>query len=158
VGYQTKRNKMNHYETLFILKPTLTEEEIKANVEKVRDALTSQDANILAMDTIGLRRLAYPVKKNERGIYYVLYYTADGSVIAEFERKLRFNEDVLKFLTIKYRTKKELSKFEMFVSKINGTIDVDKKEETSKAPEKEEKTQEAKAEEPQQEETATSKE
>ncbi len=108
---------MNHYETLFILKPTLTEEEIKGNVEKIKDSLTSQNANILAIDNIGLRRLAYPVKKNERGIYYVLYYKAEGSIISEFERKLKFNEDVLKFLTIKYRTKREIAKFEMFVSK-----------------------------------------
>jgi len=113
---------MNHYETLFILKPTLTQEELDANVDKIKESLTSQEANILALDTIGLRKLAYPVKKNERGVYYVLYYTADGSVIAEFERKLRFNEDVLKFLTIKYRTKKEISKFEMFVARVNGTL------------------------------------
>ncbi len=115
---------MNHYETLFILKPTLTEEEIKGNVEKIKDSLTSQNANILAINNIGLRRLAYPVKKNERGIYYVLYYKAEGSIISEFERKLKFNEDVLKFLTIKYRTKREIAKFEMFVSKINGSIEV----------------------------------
>jgi len=44
----------------------------------------------LAIDNIGLRRLAYPVKKNERGIYYVLYYKAEGSIISEFERKLKF--------------------------------------------------------------------
>jgi small subunit ribosomal protein S6 len=100
--------------------------------------------------------LAYPVKKNERGIYYVLYYTAEGSIIAEFERRLRFNEDVLKFLTIKYRTKKEISKFEMFVSKINGTIEVEKKEEAPQKPKVEEAKEESvKAEEPKKEETAT---
>jgi small subunit ribosomal protein S6 len=136
---------MNHYETLFILKPTLTEEEINNNLEKIKESLTSQGANILAVDNIGLRRLAYPVKKNERGIYYVLYYTADGSIIAEFERKLRFNEDVLKFLTIKYRTKKEILKFEMFVSKINGTIEI--KEEKKEEPQVEEKEEEKKPEE-----------
>jgi small subunit ribosomal protein S6 len=137
---------MNHYETLFILKPTLTEEEIKGNVEKIKDSLTSQNANILAIDNIGLRRLAYPVKKNERGIYYVLYYKAEGSIISEFERKLKFNEDVLKFLTIKYRTKREIAKFEMFVSKINGSIEVKKSEETTQPKEESVKSEEVKEE------------
>jgi|GEM_PF-742005 len=135
---------MNHYETLFILKPTLTEEEINGNLEKIKESLTSQGANILAVNSIGLRRLAYPVKKNERGVYYVLYYMANGSVIAEFERRLRFNEDVLKFLTIKYRTKREISKFEMFVSKINGNIEVKAKE--PQVEKEEEKKSEGKAE------------
>ncbi len=137
---------MNHYETLFILKPTLTEEEIKGNIEKIKDSLTSQNANILAIDNIGLRRLAYPVKKNERGIYYVLYYKAEGSIISEFERKLKFNEDVLKFLTIKYRTKREIAKFEMFVSKINGSIEVKKSEETTQPKEESVKSEEVKEE------------
>ncbi len=101
----------------FILKPTLTEQEINSNVEKIKNSLSSEGANILAIDDIGLRRLAYPVKKSERGIYYVLYYISEGNIISEFERKLRFNEDVLKFLTIKYRTKREIEKFKLFVSK-----------------------------------------
>ncbi|NPA61871.1 MAG: 30S ribosomal protein S6 [Epsilonproteobacteria bacterium] len=123
---------MNHYETLFILKPTLTEQEINSNVEKIKNSLSSEGANILAIDDIGLRRLAYPVKKSERGIYYVLYYISEGNIISEFERKLRFNEDVLKFLTIKYRTKREIEKFKLFVSKIDGVVESRESEEKPK--------------------------
>jgi small subunit ribosomal protein S6 len=76
----------------------------------------------------------------------VLYYKAEGSIISEFERKLKFNEDVLKFLTIKYRTKREIAKFEMFVSKINGSIEVKKSEETTQPKEESVKSEEVKEE------------
>lgn len=112
---------MNNYETLFVLKPTLTDEETASQVAKIKEILEREGAEILATDEMGMRRLAYPVQKNERGFYTVVYYKAAGSVIAELERNLKFNEEVIKFLTVKYTNKKETAQFEKLVTAANTT-------------------------------------
>ncbi len=106
---------MTCYETLFVVKPTLTEEEIKAQIEKIKEVLGKVDAELLATDDMGMRKLAYPVQKNERGYYTVLYYKANGDAIAEIERNLRINEEVIKFLTVKYTNGKEIAQFNKLV-------------------------------------------
>ena len=96
---------------MFVLKPTLTDEENKAQIEKITDSITAQDATVVATDDIGMRKLAYPVEKNERGYYTVVYFQAPGVAIAELERQLRINEEVLKFMTLKYTNKREIGQF-----------------------------------------------
>ncbi len=123
---------MNNYETLFILRPTLTDEEQTANITKIKDTLLNKNAQILATDEIGMRRLAYPIDKYERGLYIILYFQAVGSVIGEFERKLKFNEDVIKFFTIKYTNKRESEHFNKLVANANKSIEkVAQKEEVA---------------------------
>jgi len=102
---------MNYYELLFVLKPTLTDEENTAQIEKIKDSIVAQGADIVANDDMGMRRLAYPVEKNERGYYTVSYFTAPAVAIAEVERQLRINEDVLKFMTLRFSSKKEIGQF-----------------------------------------------
>ena len=116
---------MTCYETLFVVKPTLTEEETAAQVAKIKEVLTKVNAELLATDDMGMRRLAYPVEKNNRGYYTVLYYKAEGEAIAEIERNLRINEEVIKFLTVKYVKGKEIAQFEKQVAAANA----EKKEE-----------------------------
>jgi small subunit ribosomal protein S6 len=117
---------MTCYETLFVVKPTLTEEEIAAQVAKVKEVLAKVDAELLAADDMGMRRLAYPVEKNERGYYTVLYYKAPGEAIAEIERNLKINEEIIKFLTVKYVKGKEIAQFDKLVAAAN----TEKKEES----------------------------
>jgi small subunit ribosomal protein S6 len=117
---------MTCYETLFVVKPTLTEEEIAAQVAKVKEVLAKVDAELLAADDMGMRRLAYPVEKNERGYYTVLFYKAQGEAIAEIERNLKINEEIIKFLTVKYVKGKEIAQFDKLVAAAN----TEKKEES----------------------------
>ena len=135
---------MNNYETLFVIKPTLTDEETATQIAKVTETLEKEGAEILATNKMGMRRLAYPVAKHERGVYTIIYFKAAGSVIAEFERKLKFNEDVIKYLTVKYTKKKELAQFDKLVSAANGTKEETKVEEpqVEEAPKAEEATTE----------------
>ncbi len=107
---------MNCYETLFVVKPTLTEEETTAQIEKVKAVLTKENAEILATDDMGMRKLAYPVQKNNRGYYTVLFYKANGETIAELERNLKINEEVIKFLTVRYTKTKEMTQFNKLVA------------------------------------------
>lgn len=109
---------MNNYETLYVLKPTLTDEETAANIAKIEEILVREGAEILATNNMGMRKLAYPVAKNERGVYTVVYFKAAGSVITELERNLKFNEEVIKYLTVKYSKQKEVAQFEKFVAAI----------------------------------------
>jgi len=99
---------MRHYENLVIVKPTLTEEEIQNSIAAIEEVITSNGGEIVARDSMGMRKLAYPIEKNPRGYFHVVYYTIEPSAIAEIERRFRINEDLLRFVTIKYDAKREV--------------------------------------------------
>ena len=68
---------------------------------------------------MGMRKLAYPIDKNERGYFHVIYYTIAPSAITEIERRFRINEDLLRFVTIKYDTNREIKAWNNLVEKAN---------------------------------------
>lgn len=110
---------MTCYETLFVVKPTLTEEEIAAQIAKVKDVLAKEGAELLGTNEMGMRKLAYQVEKHNRGYYTVLFYKAAGATIQELERNLKINEDIIKFLTVKYTKNKEIAQFDKLVAEAN---------------------------------------
>ena len=110
---------MRHYENLVIVKPTLTAEEIQASLKAIEEVITSNGGEIAATDAMGMRKLAYPIEKNERGYYQVIYYSAAPSAIAEIERRFRINEELLRFVTIKYDTNREIKAWNGLVEKAN---------------------------------------
>ncbi len=110
---------MRHYENLVIVKPTLTAEEIQASLKAIEEVITSNGGEIAATDAMGMRKLAYPIDKNERGYYQVIYYSAAPSAIAEIERRFRINEELLRFVTIKYDTNREVKAWNQLVEKAN---------------------------------------
>lgn len=91
---------MRTYETIFIVRPELVGDEYAAVVEKFRGILADQGANMLKVDEWGTKKMAYPVKKQQRGTYVLMAYEAGAKVIAEFERRLRLDESVIKFQTV----------------------------------------------------------
>ena len=121
---------MRHYENLVIVKPTLTAEEIQSELKAVEEVITSNGGEIAATDDMGMRKLAYPIDKNQRGYYYVVYYTVAPSAINEIERRFRINENLLRFITIKYDSKKEVTAWEKMVQKAKNAP-AEKKEETT---------------------------
>jgi small subunit ribosomal protein S6 len=100
---------MRHYENLVVVKPTLTEEEIKNQLAAIDEIITKNGGEIIARDEMGMRKLAYPINKNERGFYYVVYFTMEPANIAEVERRYRINEELLRFVTMKYESKREVA-------------------------------------------------
>ena len=108
---------IRHYETLFVVKPTLTKEEIDAQIDNVKSILEKNGAEIVATFDWGMRKLAYEIEKNLRGYYYVVYYTAPSSLIKELERNFRYNEEIIRFLNTKYESKKEISAWQNLVNK-----------------------------------------
>lgn len=103
---------MKHYEVLFIVKPTLTDEEVKTKVDFVKDVISKNGGEIARVEEMGARKLAYKIDKYERGVYFVIYFTAPTELIAELTRNIRITEDIIRFLVVKYENKKEISVWE----------------------------------------------
>ncbi|BDB66238.1 30S ribosomal protein S6 [Helicobacter cinaedi] len=127
---------MKFYETMFILKPTLVEEEIKTRIDFFKEVITKNGGEIETCLDMGMRNLAYEIKKNKRGYYFVIYFKAEPSLILELERNYRINEEILRFIVIKYESKKEQNAWQSLVNKANNKPEVKatkpKKEQTPK--------------------------
>jgi len=91
---------MRTYETIFIVHPDVVGDQYAATVDKFKGILTEQGAEILKIDEWGTRKLAYQVKKQGRGTYVLVAYQAGPEVIAEFERRMRIDESIIKFQTV----------------------------------------------------------
>ena len=92
---------LNHYETVFITTPVLSEQQIKEAVEKFKNTITDNGGTIEHEEAWGLRKLAYPIQKKSTGFYQLLEFNADPSVIAKLEINFRRDERVIRFLTFK---------------------------------------------------------
>ena len=103
---------MGHYELLFILKPTLTEDEVKVKADFIKEIITKNGGEIANVVEMGTRKLAYKIEKYERGTYFVIYFKAPTQLIAELVRNLRITEEVIRFLPVKYENKKEIAAWE----------------------------------------------
>ncbi|WP_321312583.1 30S ribosomal protein S6 [Halarcobacter sp.] len=102
-------SRIKHYETMFILKPTLTEEETKAQIDLVKATIEKNGGEISSCDDMGTRQLAYEIEKNKRGYYFVIYFKGSTEGILEIERNYRINENIMRFIFIKYESKKEIA-------------------------------------------------
>ena len=126
---------MKLYETMFILKPTLVEEEV----------ITKNGGEIETCLDMGMRNLAYEIKKNKRGYYFVIYFKAKPSLILELERNYRINEEILRFIVIKYENKKEQKAWQSLVNKANNKPEPKptkaKKEEVATQPKEQDSTE-----------------
>ena len=90
---------MNHYETVFILTPVLSEPQMKEAVSKFSDLLAQNGGTVLEREEWGLRKLAYPIQGKTTGFYALLQFDAEASVIATLETEFRRDERVIRFLT-----------------------------------------------------------
>ncbi len=91
---------MRKYETIFILQPELSEDDIKSVTTKAQDVITAYKGDCLRMDDWGIRKLAYPIKKSARGRYYYLRFDGESALIAELERRLRLDDKVLRYQSV----------------------------------------------------------
>ncbi|HIE65893.1 MAG: 30S ribosomal protein S6 [Nitrospira sp.] len=92
---------MNAYETIYIVKPTLSEEEITKITDKIKALIEKDGGEIVGADSFGKKRLAYEVRKEKRGIYLILHFRATPAILLELEQSYRLSETIIKYLTIK---------------------------------------------------------
>ena len=90
----------NHYETVFIMTPVLSEEQMKETVQKFEKIITDQGAEIVHQENWGLRKLEYPIQKKSSGFYHLFEFKADGNVVNELELQFRRDERIIRFLTV----------------------------------------------------------
>ena len=92
---------MNQYETVFILTPVLSAEQMKEAVDGYRTLLTDNQAEILYEENWGMRKLAYTIEKKSSGFYILFGFKAAPTLINKLEIAYRRDERVLRFLTVK---------------------------------------------------------
>ncbi len=90
-----------YYETMYILRPDIAEEEVNKHIEKYNKLLEDMGGKILDSQMRGKRRLAYTISKNREGIYVQLSHQGDGQHIEKIEKAMRLSEDVIRYMTIK---------------------------------------------------------
>jgi small subunit ribosomal protein S6 len=91
---------VNRYETVFIVTPVLSDDQMKETVEKYTNFLKEHGAEIVYTNNWGMRKLAYPIKKKTTGFYYLIEFNAEGSLIADLEVAYKRDERLLRFLTV----------------------------------------------------------
>jgi len=91
---------MRTYESIFIVHPEVVGDDQTAIIDKYKTILSDQGAEVLKVENWGVRTLAYQVKKQSKGCYVLLIFDAEPTVIAEFERRMRIDEMVIKFQTV----------------------------------------------------------
>ena len=90
-----------YYETMYILRPDIAEEEVTKHIEKYNKILENNGGKVLDSQMRGKRRLAYPINKHREGIYVQLSHQGDGQHIEKIEKAMRLSEDVIRYLTVK---------------------------------------------------------
>ena len=91
---------MNCYETVFILTPVLSDQ-MKEAVEKFKDVLQQNGAEIVNEEAWGLRKLAYPIQKKSTGFYCLLEFNGEPTIVKKLETAFRRDERVIRFLTFR---------------------------------------------------------
>lgn len=89
------------YETIYIVQPELADDELKGLTAKVQEIVTGMKGDLRKLDDWGLRKLSYPIEKFIRGRYFYLRFDGDAALIAELERKLRLDDKVIRYQSVK---------------------------------------------------------
>lgn len=89
------------YETMYILRPDMTEEQVDQSITKYQDLLKEHGAEILEIQHRGKRRLAYEIQKLRDGIYIQMNYNGNGEGVKGMERAMRISDEVVRYLTVK---------------------------------------------------------
>jgi small subunit ribosomal protein S6 len=90
----------NNYECMFILMPTLSKDETDKLIERFQNVLATQNGEVVKVERLGKRKLAYEIKAQQEGFYVLFQFKAPGAAVLEYERQLRLTDSVLKYQTL----------------------------------------------------------
>lgn len=99
---------MKEYETVYITQPDLTDKQIGQINDRVKSIVDKNNGTLFFARSMGTKKLAYPIAKKTKGIYYCLDYAAEGPTVQEIERTFRLSEDVIRFLTVEKSRKVDI--------------------------------------------------
>ncbi len=89
------------YELMFIVRPDMTDEDLDKLISTLQSVVPASGGNVVKVEKMGKRRLAYTVRRFHDGIYVLMIVEGGGAAIHELERRLRVTEPVIKFLTVR---------------------------------------------------------
>jgi small subunit ribosomal protein S6 len=92
---------MHRYETLFVLHPELPEAQVRETVDRVKRLIESMDGQVSETQDWGMRDLAYPIRKQPRGTYVLVQYSARPDVVKELERTMKLADEILRFISVR---------------------------------------------------------
>ncbi len=92
---------MPSYESIFIIRPSLSDEDTAKLVEKMKGVLDRSGASIVKLENWGKKKLAYEVERERKGTYVYVHFDSPGTVVAELERSYRLEDSIIKFITVK---------------------------------------------------------
>lgn len=92
---------MNKYEMMFIVKATMESENVKATAENMKKVVTDLKGNVVEYKELGEKKLAYPIKKELNGYYFVMQFEATNNAEAELSRKAGLDENILRHLIVR---------------------------------------------------------
>lgn len=95
---------MAQYETMYILRPDLGDEQTDQAINKYQSVLLEQGAQNLETQHRGRRRLAYEIGKHREGVYIQMNYSSSGAAVSALERSMRLSDDVIRYMTLKTET------------------------------------------------------
>ena len=98
---ETMNDQLSYYETMYILRPDIAEDEVTKHIDKYNKLLEEFGGTILDSQMRGKRRLAYQIAKHREGIYVQLSHQGDGQHIFKIEKTMRLSEDVIRYMTVK---------------------------------------------------------
>jgi len=115
---------LKNYETVFILTPVLSDQQTKDAVEKYKDLITSQGGEIINLENMGLKQLAYPIQKKSNGFYVLIEFKSEPSFVKALEIEYKRDERIIRFLTtaldkfaVEYNAKRKSGAFSSKESK-----------------------------------------
>ena len=98
---ETMNDQQSYYETMYILRPDIAEDEVTNHIDKYNKLLEEFGGTILDSQMRGKRRLAYQIAKHREGVYVQLSHQGDGQHIFKIEKAMRLSEDVIRYMTVK---------------------------------------------------------
>ena len=103
---------MKRYETIFIAHPDLPDDTIDEIVERLRKTITDLKGIVVKVEKWGKRKLAYPIKKQQKGYYLLMDFVGQRTVVTELEKNMKFDDKVLKYMSVKKAEKVDLEEIE----------------------------------------------
>lgn len=97
--------KKDFYEMTYILNPVLDDEKFSELVSFVNKLIEDNNGDVVEVDEWGVKKLAYPIEKKSTGYYVNVYFNIPGEAIQVIERNMRINDDIMRYLTLKYDSK-----------------------------------------------------
>ena len=92
---------MANYESVLIARQDLGASQVNSLVSDLSEVVKSEGGEVVKIDNWGLKNLAYRIKKNRKGHYVLLNIVAPAKAISEYERRMRLNEDIIRYMTVK---------------------------------------------------------